>query len=244
MAYRRTMWRENETTLSAEHMNNIETGIEEALSKAKGNQDMWEYVRNLVYPVGSIYMSVNNINPSSIFGGTWVAWGKGKVPVGVNTSDTDFSTVEKTGGAKSVTLTGAQSGLKKHSHSFTQPTVPKHGHSFTQPTISNKSLTGRIILRRVGTDSVAGTSSGVFSYQPKGYSSEMSNLGFVSTMQKSDAINFDGSHNHTASGGAVADKAAFATTGGAVAEHAAENATSAHTNLQPYITCYMWKRTA
>ena len=53
-----------------------------------------------MYPVGSIYMSTSNTNPSTLFGGTWVTWGSGKVPVGVNTSDTDFNTVEKTGGAK------------------------------------------------------------------------------------------------------------------------------------------------
>lgn len=26
---------------------------------------------NLVYPIGSIYLSVNNVNPTSLFGGTW-----------------------------------------------------------------------------------------------------------------------------------------------------------------------------
>ena len=52
-----------------------------------------------IYPVGSIYMSVNNTNPSNLFGGTWAAWGAGRVPVGVNASDSDFSTVEKTGGS-------------------------------------------------------------------------------------------------------------------------------------------------
>ena len=30
-------------------------------------------------------------------GGTWVSWGSGRVPVGVNTNDSDFKTVERTG---------------------------------------------------------------------------------------------------------------------------------------------------
>jgi hypothetical protein len=45
-------------------------------------------------------MSVNNTDPGTLFGGTWEAWGAGRVPVGVNTSDTDFSTAGKTGGSK------------------------------------------------------------------------------------------------------------------------------------------------
>ena len=60
---------------------------------------------NLIYPVGSIYMSATNTNPGSTLGGTWVAWGSGKVPVGIDSTDTDFDTAEKTGGAKKVTLT-------------------------------------------------------------------------------------------------------------------------------------------
>lgn len=53
-----------------------------------------------VYPVGSVYISVKNVNPGSFIGGTWVQFGQGKTLVGVNTSDTDFDTVEKTGGSK------------------------------------------------------------------------------------------------------------------------------------------------
>ena len=53
-------------------------------------------VGKALYPVGAIYMSTANVNPSTfITGTTWVAWGSGKVPVGVDTSDTSFNTVEK-----------------------------------------------------------------------------------------------------------------------------------------------------
>lgn len=55
---------------------------------------------SLIYPVGAIYMSVNSTSPSTLFGGTWLAWGSGRFPVGINTSDSDFSTSEKTGSAK------------------------------------------------------------------------------------------------------------------------------------------------
>lgn len=62
-------------------------------SKVKINVD-------LMYPVGSIYLSVNSTNPSQLFGGEWEQWGKGRVPVGIDTNDSDFNTVQKTGGSK------------------------------------------------------------------------------------------------------------------------------------------------
>ena len=59
---------------------------------------------DMFYPVGSIYMSTSSTNPSSFMGGTWVAWGSGRVPVGVDTNDTDFNTAGKTGGEKTQEL--------------------------------------------------------------------------------------------------------------------------------------------
>ena len=66
------------------------------------------------YPVGSIYISVNATNPGTIFGGTWEAWGTGRMPVGVDTSQTEFNDVEKTGGEKTHTLTISE--MPKHRH--------------------------------------------------------------------------------------------------------------------------------
>ena len=45
-------------------------------------------------------MSVNSTNPSELFGGTWETWGSGRVPVGIDTTQTEFSEIEQTGGYK------------------------------------------------------------------------------------------------------------------------------------------------
>lgn len=67
----------------------------------------WTTVMAAIYPVGSIYMSATMSTVSQVetaLGGTWVAWGAGRVPVGVDTSQTEFDTVEETGGQKTTTL--------------------------------------------------------------------------------------------------------------------------------------------
>ena len=78
------------------------------------------------YPVGSIYMNATvATNPATLLGfGTWVAFGAGKVPVGLNASDSDFDTVEETGGSKDSiipthnhaagTLVNASAGAHQH----------------------------------------------------------------------------------------------------------------------------------
>ncbi len=38
-------------------------------------------ILDLIYPVGSIYMSVNSTNPGEIFDGTWTSYGQEKVPI-------------------------------------------------------------------------------------------------------------------------------------------------------------------
>lgn len=62
--------------------------------------DLTKQLFLLMHRVGDIIFSTSDENPSTIYGGTWVAWGKGQVPVGVDTSDSDFNTVEKTNGTK------------------------------------------------------------------------------------------------------------------------------------------------
>ena len=72
-----------------------------------------------VYPVGSIYINAAvATNPGTLLGfGTWAAFGSGRVIVGLNAGDSDFDTVQETGGAKTHTLSTAE--LPSHTHTTT-----------------------------------------------------------------------------------------------------------------------------
>jgi len=69
-----------------------------------------------LHPVGSIYTNAtNSTNPATLLGfGTWAAFGAGRVVVGFDSGDSDFSSAEGTGGAKTHTLTVAE--MPEHSH--------------------------------------------------------------------------------------------------------------------------------
>ena len=87
-----------------------------------------------VYPVGSIYMSVSNTNPGTLFGGSWEAWGSGRMPVGVNASDTNLNAAEKTGGSAHHVHSSPQHthGINSHSHTMAHThTINGHSHPMT-----------------------------------------------------------------------------------------------------------------
>ena len=75
-----------------------------------------------VYPVGSIFTTVTAYADSAavvavVGGTTWAAFGAGKVLVGLDSGDTDFDTVEETGGSKT------------DSHTLTTSEIPSHTHT-------------------------------------------------------------------------------------------------------------------
>ena len=163
------------TTQMFESLNQMVTTINTDVTNIKNGANI-ENIMLANYPVGSIYLSVDSANPSTKFGGTWVAWGQGRVPIGVNETDSDFNAVEKTGGEKAHTLTVSE--------------MPAHGHTMDSAVSTQASI--------VSTDTGLYQGSGAITFTAIGTVNETNEIG-----------------NGTA-----------------------------HNNLQPYITCYMWKRTA
>lgn len=161
---------------------------ETALSKARING---RSLLDFLHPVGSIYMSTNATNPTNLFGGTWVAWGAGRVPVGFNGGDGNFNSSEKTGGSKTINIS--------HSH-----TVNSHAHIGT-----------------VGYDENNYYTSNAFGSTARSYN------GYAFSAQWSALTNpVRLSYTSPESPGTNAQLS------------------GSQSILQPYITCYMWKRTA
>lgn len=153
-----------------------------------------------MHPIGSLEFNVTGTNPGTYLGGTWIAWGTGRVPVGVDTGQTEFNTVEKTGGFKTHTLVTAE--------------MPAHFHGGATGNVSND-----------------------HTHTIPGKSSDTTTAG-GSSIRVTDVGGLGGGLGTTGSG----------TTGGSSANHnhaiSSEGGGGAHNNLQPYITCYVWKRTA
>lgn len=133
------------------------------------------------YYVGRLVLDTRNVNPATYLGfGTWKLWGAGRVPVGVNTDDSAFNTVEKIGGAKTHTLTVAQLPKTNFKIPHVQFYDSCNGTGYTETRLKNGNHEGA----------------------------------------SSDTSSNYGWHIMSSGGG------------------------QAHNNLQPYITCYIWKRTA
>jgi hypothetical protein len=104
-----------------------------------------------VYPVGAIFTTVTAYADSAavvaaIGGTTWVAFAAGKMLIGLDSGDTDFDTVEETGGAKT--------------HTLTESEMPSHTHTYEdQDTIVLSSTTGLQTAVSASTSTTTNTSS-------------------------------------------------------------------------------------
>ena len=176
---------------------------------------------DICYPVGTIYTSTKNVSPATFMGGTWKSL-SGFVLYAA-TSSVTFNSNSKDGGANTVTLTGAQSGLKAHGHSFTQPTV--NGGSGTN------NITGGSHAHACNDGNTHFATYGSKDKQIQYTANTSGNGGFSEGTKAATHTHSLPAHTHSVSGGKVTDASA-------------SNATSAHNTIPNYKYVYMWERTA
>lgn len=178
------------------------------------------------FPVGSIFLSTVATDPATLLGyGTWAAFGTGRLLVGLDAGQTEFDTLGKTGGAKTVTLTAAQSGLPQHTHVQDAHNHTQDSHNHTQDPhthVQDPHLHG------IG----CGTSDGTGGIDQSTTSATNRNTAnATATNQNATATN---------QAATATNQAATATNQNA----GPADASSPHENLPPYIVVQMWLRTA
>ena len=137
-----------------------------------------------MYPVGSIYLSVNNVNPGTLFGGTWV-----------QIKDTFLLTAGDTYSA------GATGGTASHTHTTAEHTLtvnemPKHRHyPANYNTAGSESGYNRYFTTNLDTssDSVARTLMGSGGSR---YAMAATTSGDITQTATTDYQGASASHNH------------------------------------------------
>ena len=132
-----------------------------------------------VYPVGSVYINAGvTTNPATLLGfGTWVAFGAGRVMVGLNGSDTLFDSLEETGGSKDAVVVS-------HNHTGTTAANGAHVHTMVfQHNQYDHGITGNVgdngglnDTRTSGSMSTEGNHSHTFTTDSTGSSGTNANL--------------------------------------------------------------------
>ena len=227
-------------------VNNVQAAIDGTCTKF--SNELTNFL-NKIYPVGTIYTSTASTNPSSFLGGTWEAYGKGQTLVGIDGNQTEFNTVGKTGGAKSVSYTPSGS---IGSTGLTISQIPSHSHN-----ISHTHTTPQTAAYHSLTAESAGDHSHNFNVYTGGtWTHGAQAVWVVNTVTTPAALNFvSGAHTHSIAGTVTVPSMTTNSISTSTSGSAGKGATSdGHThsftgtattinNLQPYVTVYMWRRT-
>jgi microcystin-dependent protein len=211
---------------------------DDTIPSAKAVKAYVDALKLVIYPVGAIYTSVVNTNPSTFIGGTWSAFGSGRTIVGVDAGQTEFDTVEETGGAKTHTLTSGE--MPSHTHTQNSHNHTQNSHNHTQNshnhTQNSHNHTQNSHNHGMGIYGAGGNRLDAREvYDNQATANQRFTASVTATNQATTATN---------QATTATNQATTATNQTTTATNQNTGGGAAHNNLQPYITVYFWKRTA
>lgn len=85
---------------------------------------------DLIYPVGSVYITTNDVNPKVLFGGEWEQTCKSRCLAGAGTNLANTNDFAGTYAAGTWGF-GAGGRIGEWTHTLTTSEMPSHGHGWT-----------------------------------------------------------------------------------------------------------------
>lgn len=227
------------------------------------SDDIKKDIVDLIYPVGSIYISMNSTDPSTLFGGTWEAFGQGRVLIGAGTGNDGSTSLSFTAGGTGGEYKHALSVSEMPSHTHTQNAhthsvgahshgLNSHTHSYTKATgVAGHTLTTAEMPSHYHTFGTADRQNNIVTGWAD-YGLTMRTGSSYDITKETSSAGGGGSHNHDlntssantgAASGSTANSSAF-NSGSTTATNQNTGGGSSHNNIMPYISVYFWKRTA
>ena len=207
-----------------------------------------------IYPIGSIYISatLSTVDQvKNVLGGTWEVYGKGQTLVGIDTSQTEFNTIGKTGGAKSVSYTPKGT---IGSTGLTISQIPSHSHTYDKVNANTGShvLTVAEMPSHSGHVQRWGGDGYWYLNKKAGQQAESTlapNRGWTVTEGNElypayTSYGGNQGHTHPISTTSTSTGAAGKGTTSDGHTHSFTGTAASISTLQPYVTVYMYKRTA
>ena len=211
---------------------NVQAAIDGTCTKFS---EQLKEMKKSIYPVGSIYVSTKLATKEEVateLGGSWEVYGKGKTLIGVDTSDSLFNEVGKTGGSKSNSITLTTDNLPSHIHNIS------HTHTTSEVTTTTLNLTAE----KAGSHShmLPLLNYGTTKLSRQYNSSWIDNASgeIDSKMYTSSA----GEHTHKVSGSVTIPSLTTSTQSVTESGAAGLGKSFSTSTIQPYITVYMYER--